>query len=233
MFPQTFRVGIALVLAGAALARPAFAEEQANAPKPGADAVVLPETGAVPPTPAAQNPQSPALNFDLFTDDKKPTASPDDVQRLADSANLRRLRLRKHQIWGIATWALMATTAIIGQLNYNDVYGSGGGRTGNYLWPHRLLGYSTGLSFAIAGTYALLAPTPYKKPLRFDSSLVHRIAAAAATVGMVAQVALGFYTARKADAGNPDGLQTDAKTHLAIGYATLGCLTIAGAAWIF
>jgi len=233
MFVRMFRTS-AVLLFVFVLARPAFADEPATPHQAEAAAVGSPDVDPAQPAPAASPPpQSPALDFDLFADDRAKTASAEEVQRFADSASLRRSRLRTHQIWGLTTWALMATTSIVGQLNYNDVYGSGGGRTGNYLWPHRLLAYSTAISFAIAGAYALLAPTPYPKPLKLDSSLVHRVAVAAATVGMVAQVVLGFYTGRKADAGNPDGLQTDAKTHLAIGYVTLGCLTIAGATWIF
>jgi hypothetical protein len=126
----------------------------------------------------------------------------------------------------------MAASCIIGQLNYNDLYGGGSGR-GSYMLPHQLLVYSTTGLFTATGIYALLAPQPYNKPLKFDTGLVHRIAAIGATAGMVAQVVLGFITARTADAGNPSGLHEMAKIHDVVGWTTFGFMTAAGAAWIF
>jgi hypothetical protein len=218
-----------------ALIRPAIAQEQTAPADPSSDKSPPPVTdGAAPPGAAPTTaPNLTPGNFDFFADDKDATVVNPDAERVAAAASLRRSRLHTHQILGITTWALTLTTAVVGQLNYNDVYGSGGGRTGNYLWPHRLLGYATAATFATAAAYALLAPTPYKRPLKLDSSLVHRVAVVGAALGMVAQVALGFYTGRKADAGNGSGLQTDAQIHLGIGYATLGFLTIAGAVWVF
>ena len=126
----------------------------------------------------------------------------------------------------------MAASCIIGQLNYNDLYGGGSGG-GSYMMSHRLLVYSSTGLFTATGIYALLAPQPYKKPLQFDTGLVHRIAAIGATAGMVAEVVLGFITARTADAGNPSGIKSMAKAHDAIGWTTFGFMTVAGAAWIF
>jgi hypothetical protein len=50
---------------------------------------------------------------------------------------------------------------------------------------------------------------------------------------MVAQVVLGFITARSADAGNGDHLARNAKIHDVIGWTTFGFMTVAGAAWVF
>jgi hypothetical protein len=239
MFARRLFVQVGPLIFCFAIVQPAVAQDQVVRDEP-AVTPPAPSTGSenlpspVGPSPVASSSASSAPpTFDFFADDKDATGSHQDVDRVAAAASLRRSRLHTHQTLGLITWGLMATTAIVGQLNYNDVYGSGGGRTGNYLWPHRLLGYATAATFATAAAYALLAPTPYKRPLKLDSSLVHRIAAVGATLGMVAQVALGFYTGRKADAGNSSGLQTDAQAHLAIGYATLGFLTIAGVAWVF
>ena len=99
--------------------------------------------------------------------------------------------------------------------------------------PHRLLVYSTAGLFTATGIYALLAPQPYKKPLKFDTGLLHRIAAIGATAGMVAEVVLGFITARTADSGNPSGIKSMAKVHDAIGWTTFGFMTVAGTAWLF
>ena len=126
----------------------------------------------------------------------------------------------------------MAASCIIGQLNYNDLYGGGSGR-GSYQMPHRLLVYSTAGLFTATGIYALLAPQPYKKPLKFDTGLIHRIAAIGATAGMVAEVVLGFITARTADSGNSSGIHQMAKVHDAIGWTTFGFMTVAGTAWLF
>ena len=152
--------------------------------------------------------------------------------RLAAEAETRRSRLRTHQILGTTTWGLMLVTTILGQLNYNDEYG-GGSRSGKYLLPHRIASYVTTVSFTATGIYALLAPTPYKRPLKFDTAFVHKVAVIGATAGMVAQVALGFWTARQADAGNPRGLKDRAKLHQILGYSTFGMLTVAQATWLF
>jgi hypothetical protein len=78
-----------------------------------------------------------------------------------------------------------------------------------------------------------LAPQPYKKPLKFDTGLIHRIAAIGATAGMVAEVVLGFITARTADSGNSSGIKQMATVHDVVGWTTFGFMTAAGAAWIF
>jgi hypothetical protein len=155
-----------------------------------------------------------------------------EADKLASEAALRRSRLSTHQLLGTTTWGLMLVTTVLGQLNYSDEYG-GGSRSGNYLWPHRIGSYLTTLSFTAAGIYALLAPTPYKRPMKFDTAFVHKAAVIGATAGMVAQIVLGFWTARQADAGNPRGLKDRAKLHQILGYSTFGMLTVAQASWLF
>ncbi len=140
--------------------------------------------------------------------------------------------LKTHQLLGITTWAVMVATVTVGQLNYNQLYGGGGGSTKYWLW-HRNLVITTSALFAATATFALLAPTPYPKPLRFDPGLVHRIAVIAASAGMVTQIVLGIWTNRQAQKGNPHGLRDMARAHQITGYTTLGFLTIAGAAWLF
>lgn len=192
---------------------------------------------ATPPHPAlaeaAKTPANPALDFNLFDESgSAPATAPGDADAIAAKALTRRSRLRTHQILGTITWTLMAATAVIGQLNYNDTYGGGQG-SGRWLMPHRILSYSTAAAFATTATFALLAPQPYRKPLSLDTALVHRIAVIGASAGMVTQVVLGFITARQAQAGNDRNLKTMAKTHLAVGYTTLGFMTVAGAVWMF
>jgi hypothetical protein len=181
--------------------------------------------------------QPPQLNFDFFGDASKPALlpSPEDSARedaVAVAVQKRRHRLNVHQVLGLGTWATMLAASVVGQLNYHDLYGGGSGR-GNYILPHQILVYSTTALFATTAAYALLAPNPYPKPLKADTALVHRLAAIGASAGMVAQVVLGFITARSADAGNADHLARNAKIHDVIGWTTFGFMTVAGATWVF
>jgi len=199
-----------------------------------------PEVLPAGPLPSAAPAPAPAdkpagLDFQFFEPDNASTSGADSAARSSEISELskkRRHRLETHQFLGLTTWAFMAASCIVGQLNYNDLYGGGSGR-GSYLMPHRLLVYSTTGLFAATGIYALLAPQPYKKPLQFDTGLVHRIAAIGATAGMVAQVVLGFITARTADSGNGSGLKDMAKVHDVVGWTTFGFMTAAGTAWLF
>ena len=140
--------------------------------------------------------------------------------------------LTTHQTLGITTWALMAATTVVGQLNYNELYGGGGGSL-KYQTAHRWLVVSTSAAFATTAAFSLFAPSPYDKPLRFDTGLLHRIAVIGATAGLLTQAVLGWVTARQAEAGNPNNLRTYARTHQILGYTTLGFLTVAGVVWIF
>lgn len=178
-----------------------------------------------------------ALNFDFFGDPKGAGNKPAGVANLdetevADKAGTRRWMLKTHQTLGIATWVLMAGTVLVGQLNYNQLYGGGGGST-KWQTPHRILVVSTSLSFATTAGFSLFAPNPYPKPLRFDTGLVHRIAVIGATLGMLTGGVLGWITARQADAGNPNNLRSHARIHQIVGYTTFGFLTVAGTVWVF
>jgi hypothetical protein len=92
---------------------------------------------------------------------------------------------------------------------------------------------STSVAFAATAAFAIFAPTPYKKPLRFDTGLVHRIAVIGASLGMVSEGLLGWWTTHQANAGNPNNLRTMARVHQIVGYSTFGLLTIAGTVWLF
>jgi hypothetical protein len=181
----------------------------------------------------------PPLDFDFFGgqpgaagENKTDTENTGESANRAAQAQTRRWMLKTHQVLGIATWLSMVATVTVGQLNYNELYGGGGG--GNqWQTPHRALVISTSALFAAAATFAILAPTPYKKPLHLDTGLIHRVAVIGATVGMVTEGVLGWITTHQADAGNPHNLRTMARTHQIVGYTTLGFLTIAGTVWVF
>jgi len=183
----------------------------------------------------AQSDKPAGLDFQFFEPDDAAAPGADSAAKsanIAEQSKKRRHRLETHQFLGLTTWAFMAATCIVGQLNYNDLYGGGSGR-GAYQMPHRLLVYSTAGLFTATGIYALLAPQPYKKPLKFDTGFIHRVAAIAATAGMLTEVVLGFITARTASAGNPSGLKQMATVHDVVGWTTFGFMTVAGTAWLF
>jgi hypothetical protein len=175
------------------------------------------------------------LDFDFFADEKQAggkEGSNRDADEVAARASRRRWMLKTHQILGLTTWALMAATVVVGQLNYNQLYGGGGGST-KWQGKHQALIASTTVAFAGTGAFALFAPKPYDRPLQLDTGLVHRIAVAGATLGMVSEIVLGVVTSRRADAGNPRSLKTLARTHQIIGYSTFGMLTVAATVWVF
>lgn len=236
--PWLFALGALLVPLAARAQKPAPTEnESAPMESRPADATPvvpsgrLPDFGSAP----ASSSKSAGLDFNFFGAEPGATSSTDSVAKNANVDALskkRRHRLEIHQTLGIATWVLMGASCVVGQLNYNDLYGGGSGR-GSYQMPHRLLVYPTAALFTATGIYALLAPTPYQKPLRFDTALVHRLAAIGATAGMLAEVALGFITARQADAGNSSGLKQMAQAHQIVGWTTFGFMTAAGVSWMF
>jgi hypothetical protein len=127
----------------------------------------------------------------------------------------------------------MLAACVVGQLNYGNLYGSGGSGSGAYILPHEILVYSTAMAFVATAGYALFAPKPYAKPLKLDTGLLHRVAVLGASAGMVAQMVLGFVTARTADAGNPYNLERNATAHAVLGWTTFGLMTVAAASWVF
>jgi len=187
----------------------------------------------------SESAQKPPLDFDFFggqagaaADGKGGGELVTPPSELAEAASTRRWMLTTHQILGVSTWLSLAALVTVGQLNYNQLYGGGGGS--NKWQPyHRGLVISTSVLFTATATFAILAPTPYKKPLRFDTGLVHRIAVIGATLGMLTEGFLGWWTTHQADAGNPHNLRTMARTHQIVGYTTLGFLTVAGTVWLF
>src|SRR5207302_79414 len=145
--------------------------------------------------PAPQQAPRPADDFELLPPEKPPDAAAAARQaELSRALTTRRQMLRLHQLGGFATLATMTATVVVGQLNYNDKYG-GGGDTGKYRLTHQVLAYGTSGIFAATGLLALFAPSPFEKPLRFDTATLHKAAMLVATTGLVAQVFLGIMTA--------------------------------------
>ena len=176
---------------------------------------------------------APAEDFELFPTEE---ATPRVVQvdeAFTRKVNLRRRMLSTHQLMGLTTLSLMIATTVAGTLNYRDIYTADGAGTGIYIWPHRILGYTTALSFATTGSLALFAPESYKRHKGFDTATDHKIAVSGATLGMLTQVALGFVAARTQEAGNPADMSRVARIHQISGFVTTGLLATAATVWIF
>ncbi len=171
-----------------------------------------------PPQPAPREaaPTSPSLDFDLLGVPKE-KADP----KLQHDIAMRRTLLTLHQGFGIATWAALAATTVLGQLDFNDRF-RGGGDTGKYHAWHSGLAYGTSALFLATGLLAVAAPKPYREPLRLDTALLHKIAMGTAAAGMITQVVLGIVARGQAGSLSERHLAT---AHQIIGYATFGAMT--------
>jgi len=171
--------------------------------------------------------QPPALDFDLLLPD--PAAAPARDPAFERLVERRRSMLKLHQGLGIATWAALAATTVVGQLQFDDRF-RGGGDTGKYRTPHKVLVYTSVTLFTATGLLGLFAPEPYRKrEAGLDTATLHKILMGVATAGMVAQVILGVAARGKAGTTQERDL---AVAHQVIGYTTFGAMT-AGAVVLF
>jgi hypothetical protein len=188
-----------------------------------AEALAAQERPAAQPAPQPQT-KPPDDDFNLLTPEKKPDAAALARQaRIQSEISRRRTLLRLHQIGGYATLATVTATVVLGQLNYADKYG-GGGDVGTYRTPHRLVAYTAAGVFAATGILAVIAPSPFDRPLRLDTITLHKASMIVATAGMATQIVLGIMTAGK----EGTVAQRDfALAHQIVGYTTLAA-TAAG-----
>jgi hypothetical protein len=171
----------------------------------------------------------------------------------------RRSEMQKiHKPLGIATWASMAVTLLLGAFQYANLYGvgaledtpcvSGNGIifgesqcTGTPFVHLTSAMLTTGL-YAATFTLSLMMPDPdgldegdsdYASNLR-----THKILRWVHFIGMISQLALGVVIANSEsfglDRANDFGtLQALSATHMALGFVTFGALTWAGALFTF
>lgn len=179
-------------------------------------------------------PAAPALNLDFELLDQ-PVApgldfkAPLNLPRIEQQSKLRRKLLLAHQILGFTLLGSMTATTVLGHLNYYDQF-EGGGYTQRYNIAHTSLAALSSALFATNGLLALVAPEPYKRPGRWDTARIHRIAMVGATVGMLTQIVLGPISASRIGYENQ---RSWAQAHLGLGYATYA-LTLTGAlAYLF
>ena len=173
----------------------------------------------------------PSDNFSFFAAQPATAASKTDIQFQAVAARRHHI-LQLHQMAGLTTLGLMALTDIVGQMDYNDLYVHQN-HTANFMWPKRVLAYTTAAAFFTTAGLALSAPRGYEADSNNTITLLHKIAVSGATALMLYQIGDGFYTARRADAGNQNHLRIMARNHLITGYATTGLLVIGASVWIF
>jgi hypothetical protein len=170
---------------------------------------------------------APALDFDLLEPPAAAALPPDPA--FARQVERRRSMLKLHQGLGIATWAALAATTVVGQLQFDDRF-RGGGDTGKYRTPHKALVATSATLFTATGLLGLFAPEPYKKrQAGLDTATLHKVFMGVATAGMVAQVILGVTARSKAGTTQERDL---AVAHQVIGYTTFGAMT-AGAVVLF
>src|SRR4051812_7056977 len=150
--------------------------------------------------------------------EKNPAAAALAAQaRIQSETRRRRTMLQLHQIGGFATLATMTATVVLGQLNYMDKYG-GGGDFGTYKTAHSISAYTTPAVFTATGLLAFLAPNPFEKPLRVDTTTMHKASMIVASAGMATQIILGIATAGKEGTLAQRDL---ALAHQIVGYTTL------------
>jgi hypothetical protein len=188
--------------------------------------------------PAATQPAASGgdLSFDLFEEDKKKTESPEQAKAAVQAAlatekagRIRRAMLTTHQAMGFATLAALATTLVVGQFNYQDKYVNGQ-FTGRFERAHLGLGIATSVMFASTGSLALFSPDPYPKKYRLDTAMIHRVAMAMATAGMVTQMVLGPIVDWRTGRLDQPRL---ALGHLITGYATFAFMATGTIAYFF
>ena len=150
-------------------------------------------------------------------------------ERLEGELQTRRKMLQLHQLGGMLTLATLGATVVFGELNYIDKYG-GGGDTGRWYEWHRWSAFTSAALFAGTGALAVFAPSPLEKPLRLDTAMVHRIAMAVASAGMVTQIVLGVVTASK---GGSISQRDFALAHQIVGFTTFGATAVGFGALTF
>jgi hypothetical protein len=160
-------------------------------PPPVAPAPPLPVVPA-PPPPAA--PAANELDFNLLDNNKPPPAvdpaAAAKAARIAQQVKTRRRTLLTHQAFGLVTLGLLALTVVMGSLDYYDKFG-GGNFTLKYEGAHEAFAIGSTVTFATTAALGLFAPDPYKKPIKADAALAHKILMGAAAACFIANLILG------------------------------------------
>jgi len=200
-------------------------------PAPDLNAAPVAAPAAAKDVPPAQSApaQGNDLNFDLLGEPTKPQHTAED-ERIEHQAALRRTMLTVHQTAGLVTLAALAATVIVGQLNYSDKFSDVPNNSARFEKAHEILAFTAVAGFAGTGLLGLLAPVPYDKPLKADTTLAHKLLMGAATLGMVSELGLGIYTATHEGLANQKSV---AQAHQIIGFSTLVFMGAGASAFLF
>jgi len=202
----------------------------ARAQSPSSASKDAPKSDAPTKAPREDSPvaEDPSLDFDLLEPAETAAAAQVDPE-LQARIDRRRTMLKLHQGLGIAMAAGIATTTVLGQLQFNDSF-RGGGDDRNLLGLHRGFAIGTSALFASVGLLGLLAPEPFEKEkTEWDTISYHKLFMALATAGMVAQIILGVMATDRYGKLSETDMAT---AHQVVGFATLGAVT-AGVVTLF
>ena len=183
----------------------------------------------------------------------------DDAEQAEYIAQVKRRNslTKLHRPLGLATWAAMTATIVLGAIQYYNLYGFFAGRGDNPCvqgdaifgqdqcsgapWPHRIGWITTSALYTATFTVSLMMPDPddlaNTKGEFGDTLRMHKLLRWVHFGGMLAQLALGVIISQGAfgldRANDYDSLQALATVHLASGFITYGALTWAGALMTF
>lgn len=167
----------------------------------------------------------------------------------SDPAELgRQLRARQeiatiHRAFGIATWASMAVTAVLGWIQFADEYGFHGNPNDTACangtavlqefctgvpWPHAIAGFTTAALYFTTAGLSLAMPAPLEPSADLE---LHKTLRWVHLATMLATAVFGVVTANlDVDFGTRQAL---AIVHQGLGVATFGLLTAAAAVIVF
>jgi len=201
------------------------------------------------------------------TEEGTPTASSDggnksgakaEAEKYKAEVKRRNSLIKIHRPLGLATWATMTVTEVLGFIQYYNLYGFfagqgtnpcvkgtavfGQGQCSGTPWPHAVAASVTGSLYAATFTVSLMMPDPddlANTPGAFGNTLrMHKLLRWVHFGGMVAQILLGIVIANAnwfglSRANDYKTLQALATVHLGSGLITYGALTWAGALMTF
>ena len=222
--------------------------------EPAVYAAVVGDLGAMTPALLQAADEAGSGGAQASDDSKDADAEKDEYTR---EIKKRNALIKIHRPLGIATWASMTVTEVLGFIQYYNLYGFfadqgsnpcvkgtavfGQDQCSGIPWPHAVAaGVTTGL-YAATFTISLMMPDPddlaHTKGAFGDTLRMHKLLRWVHFGGMLAQIALGLVIANGIGgldrANDYNTLQTLATIHLATGLVTLGALTWAGALMTF
>lgn len=170
-------------------------------------------------------------------------AAPDESSALAAQLRARQDIATVHRAFGIATWASMAITAVLGWIQFADEYGFHGNpnetacANGTAVlqefctgvpWPHAIAGFTTAALYFTTAGLSLAMPAPLEASADLE---IHKTLRWIHLATMLATAVFGVVTANiDADFGTRQAL---ALVHQGLGVTTFGLLTAAAAVIVF